>query len=69
MNLDNLLSSIDAEISLLKQARSLLSAANSFIFAKAKSKPRRKSAMSAEGRKRIADAQRKRWASQRKAVR
>lgn len=73
MSLDNLLSSIDAEIARLQQARALLAgtgirggkAVNS---SQSTSKPRRKRVMSAEARKRIGEAQRKRWAAQKKAA-
>lgn len=68
MTLDNLLSQIDAEISRLQNARRLLSGANSSIPSKVTSKPRQKRRLSAEARKRIADAQRKRWAKQKKAA-
>ena len=67
MTLDNLLASIDAEISRLQQARSLLTGANS-SSPKSTSKPRKKRRLSAEARKRIADAQRKRWAAQKKSA-
>jgi hypothetical protein len=64
MMLEQILSAIDVEIARLKQARALLSvepakkATNSTI--------RKKRGMSTEGRKRIAEAQRKRWAAQKK---
>lgn len=72
MSLDNILSSIDAELSRLKQARALLAGTSTGTHdAKpasiATAKPRRK--MSAAARKRIAEAQRKRWAAQKKAQR
>jgi hypothetical protein len=69
MSLDNVLSSIDAEIARLQQARALLAG----IDAKPASevavpkRARRKRTMSAEARKRIGEAQRKRWAAQKKA--
>jgi hypothetical protein len=63
MTLDNILSSIDFEISRLKQARALLSSdGTKNTTAAAPVRKRRK--MSAAARKRIADAQRKRWAMQ-----
>lgn len=74
MSLDNLLSSIDAEIKRLKEARALLAGtstgtrgqrAPTVAPAARKKTARRK--LSPEARKRIADAQRKRWAEQRKA--
>jgi hypothetical protein len=62
MSMNDLLSSVDSEITLLKQVRSLLSSDGSGA-------PRapRKHVMSAAARKRIGDAQRKRWAAQKKA--
>lgn len=73
MSLDNLLSTIDAEIARLQQARALLAGTSTKTRGKSaasataapKKKARRK--LSAEARKRIADAQRKRWAAQKKA--
>jgi hypothetical protein len=62
MTLDKILDSIDSEIAQLKQARALLSSdgtrktATHFVPKKRK--------MSAAARKRIGDAQRKRWAKQ-----
>ena len=71
MAIDSILSQIDAEIARLTQARSLLanlgttsiSAPKSSKTA-AKSTKRKKRVLSPEARKRIADAQRKRWAAQ-----
>jgi hypothetical protein len=64
MTFDNLLSSLDAEILRLQQARAILAGAvNSAVFPT--SKARRKRVMSEDARKRIAEAQRKRWAAQR----
>lgn len=73
MSLDNLLSSIDAEIARLQQARALLAGTGTrggrvVNSSKTTSKPRRKRVMSAEARKRIGEAQRKRWAAQKKAA-
>lgn len=70
---DSLLALIDAEIARLSQVRSLLAGAgkvaptvterkNRKIPAKAKTRKTR--VLSPEARKRIADAQRKRWAAQ-----
>lgn len=73
MAIDSILAQIDAEIARLTQARSLLAnlgtvkvAAAQTTIAKAptKSKRRKKRVLSPEARKRIADAQRKRWAAQ-----
>lgn len=65
MTIDNILASIDSEIAQLKQARTLLSGNGTKMTAAAPSPKKRK--MSAAARKRIGDAQRKRWARQ-KAV-
>jgi hypothetical protein len=71
MAIESILSQIDSEIARLTQVRSLL--ANSGKVAakfterkasKAGVKPRKERVLSAEARKRIADAQRKRWAAQ-----
>jgi hypothetical protein len=71
MAIDNILSQIDSEIARLQQARALLAnigaaapkAGRSAAKGSAKAKPRKKRFLSAEARKRIADAQRKRWAA------
>ena len=72
MAIDTILAQIDHEIARLRQARSLLtnlgsaaSRAAGSRSKKASGKPRKKRVLSAEARKRIADAQRKRWAAQR----
>lgn len=63
MTLDKILASIDAEIARLKQVRALLSSdGNKKTAAAAPGRTRRK--LSAGSRKKIADAQRKRWAKQ-----
>lgn len=73
MSNDSILVLIDAEIAKLKQVRALLANTGKIaakvlehqtaaVTAKGKGKKRR--ALSAEARKRIADAQRKRWAAQ-----
>lgn len=70
MTIESILAQIDSEIARLTQARSLLSNAGKVsaqVKSAAPSKPagrRRKRVLSAEARKRIADAQRKRWAAQ-----
>jgi hypothetical protein len=64
MNIDKILASIDSEIVQLKQARALLSG-DGTKKAPSASPVRRKRKMSAAARKRIGDAQRKRWAKQR----
>jgi len=71
MAIENILAQIDSEISRLKQARALLAnlgstgaaAGRKATGAAGKAKPRKKRVLSAEARKRIADAQRKRWAA------
>lgn len=71
MAIENILNQIDAEIALLKQARELLARTEKMrghaVAGGAKSaasKARKKRVLSAEARKRIADAQRRRWAAQ-----
>jgi hypothetical protein len=75
MSIDQLLSAIDAEIARLQQARALLAGTHTGTGGKrmtaAAAAPKKrvpKRVMSAEARKRIADAQRKRWAAQKKAA-
>jgi ElaB/YqjD/DUF883 family membrane-anchored ribosome-binding protein len=71
MAIENILAQLDSEISRLKQVRALLAtlgtvpAASGRKAGKAgtKAKPRKKRFLSADARKRIADAQRKRWAA------
>jgi 50S ribosomal subunit-associated GTPase HflX len=71
MAIESILAQIDQEIARLQQARSLLTNLGSASFRgagtakKASGKPRKKRVLSADARKRIADAQRKRWAAQR----
>jgi hypothetical protein len=64
MTLETILSSIDSEIAQLKQARALLSSDGTKTATPAIPKKRK---MSAAARKRIGDAQRKRWAKQKAA--
>lgn len=69
MAITDIISALDAEINHLRQARSLLAllAVSNALHAAAATKPatkRRKRTLSAEARKKIADAQRKRWAKQ-----
>jgi hypothetical protein len=69
MAIENILAEIDAEISRLKQARALLAtlggaasrAGAKVKKAAGKAKPRKKRVLSAEARKKIADAQHRRW--------
>lgn len=72
MTLDHILGAIDAEIAQLQQARALLAGTNARYDKRtttaAVPKQKRRKRMSAEGRKRIADAQRKRWAAQKREV-
>jgi hypothetical protein len=75
MAIDSILAQIDAEIAKLTQVRSLLATTGKVTAkvtepktekasAKAKGKTKKKRVLSPEARKRIADAQRKRWAAQ-----
>jgi hypothetical protein len=73
MAIDPILSQIDAEIARLKQVRSLLSGLGTIAVpvaepaakkTPAKAGRKKKRVLSPEARKRIADAQRKRWATQ-----
>jgi len=71
MAIENILAQIDSEIESLKQARALLASLGSgpatsgrkAAKTSAKAKTRKKRVLSADARKRIADAQRKRWAA------
>ena len=73
MTIDSILSQIDAEIARLTEVRKLLAGAGTVSKATpghkaataAPKKGRKKRVLSADARKRIADAQRKRWAAQR----
>jgi hypothetical protein len=70
MAIDNILAQIDAEIARLQQARGLLAtlgntatkAGRTAKKAPAKAKTKKKRVLSAEARKKIADAQHRRWA-------
>jgi hypothetical protein len=70
MSIESILAEIDAEIARLTQVRSLLAGSRSISPSrtinktKGPAKRRKKRVLSAEARKRIADAQRKRWAAQ-----
>jgi hypothetical protein len=71
MDVNSILASIDEEISRLKSVRQLLAGSDTTKSSpkSAPSKPARKRRrLSAEARKKIADAQRARWAKQKKAV-
>jgi hypothetical protein len=68
MAIENILAQIDSEIARLQQARGLLASMGTAPVSKAgkaagKGKRRKKRVLSADARKRIADAQRKRWAA------
>jgi hypothetical protein len=73
MAIESILTQIDAEIARLKEVRSLLAGIGTVTTkitktktkkTPAKAKGKKKRVLSAEARKRIADAQRKRWAAQ-----
>jgi hypothetical protein len=68
MAITDLISALDAEINRLQQARSILASLGATsLHSRAATKSatgKRKRKMSAEARKRIGDAQRKRWAKQ-----
>jgi hypothetical protein len=65
MNIAGMLAGIDEEIGRLQQIRSLLAGGGSGV---GNGKKKKRRTMSAEARKRIGDAQRKRWAKQKKAA-
>lgn len=75
MGLNEIVAALDDEISRLQQVRSLLAgtngnvtqAATSFAFGANEGKTRKPRKVSAEGRARMAAAQKKRWAAQKKA--
>jgi hypothetical protein len=71
MSIESILAEIDAEIARLTQVRSLLAGTRSSSGSssankstKGPGKRRKKRVLSPEARKRIAEAQRKRWAAQ-----
>jgi len=76
MGINEIVAVLDDETSRLQQVRSLLAgtkgsvtrAATSFAFGANQAKPRKRRHLSAEARVRIATAQRKRWAAQKKAA-
>lgn len=77
MEARGIIAEIDAEIARLQQARDLLGGGGGSVTTKAKpgrpkafaNKPQRiKRVLSAEARKRIGDAQKRRWAERRKAA-
>jgi len=70
MSIETILTEIDAEIARLTQVRSLLAGSRAVTSSGANSTiskgpgKKKKRVLSADARKRIADAQRKRWAAQ-----
>ena len=66
MDTAQLISEIDSEISRLQQVRALLAGGRSAVRTK---RPETRRTLSAEARARIAAAQRKRWAKQKKEMR
>jgi hypothetical protein len=70
MSIESILAQIDAEIAQLTQVRSLLTTNRAVSAKPAKAaatklgRPKKRRVLSAEARKRIADAQRRRWAAQ-----
>lgn len=68
MQVTDIIASIDQEIARLKQVRAILSDGTSTRAGNAnasKKRARKRRTLSPEARKRIADAQKKRWAAQR----
>jgi hypothetical protein len=71
VGLSEILSQIDREIALLQQARALLAGSGTRATKAAASTanaPKKKRRLSPEGRRRIAEAVKRRWAEQRKAA-
>ncbi len=69
MKIKSILSELDAEIARLTQVRKLLAGYGSAtvtakVAAKAPARARKKRVLSAEARRRIAEAQKRRWAAQ-----
>jgi hypothetical protein len=65
MTTADIVSSIDSEIARLEQVKALLTGTGSRTKA---DRPKRKYTLSPAARKRIGDAQRKRWAKQKRAA-
>ncbi len=68
MNVDSIIAALDAEIEKLNQVRALLGKHEGLALSVGQAKPSRKAkaakrTLKPEARKRIADAQRKRWAA------
>jgi hypothetical protein len=73
MDIDSILVALDAEIAQLQQVRAVLAQSGSGASVEAKTrmpakKRGSKRTLSAEARKRIAEAQKKRWAAMKKAT-
>jgi hypothetical protein len=70
MSIENVLSEIDTEIARLEQVRNLLTDTGARKLAKTSAAKGRgkKRTLSAEGRARIAAAQKKRWAAKKRAA-
>jgi hypothetical protein len=74
MPIENLLATIDAEIAKLQQARTLIAGTGKVTLGGKPAsiappkKAKRKRTLTPEARKRIADAQRKRWAAAKKTT-
>ena len=70
MSIETIIAQIDAEIAQLTQARNLLATKGAVSAKPTKSattklgRPKKRRVLSADARKRIADAQRRRWAAQ-----
>jgi len=70
MSIESIVAQIDAEIAQLTKVRTLLTSKGAVSAKPAKSattklgKPKKRRILSADARKRIADAQRRRWAAQ-----
>ncbi|HWY67565.1 MAG TPA: hypothetical protein VNX88_02810 [Terriglobales bacterium] len=68
MNKPNVLALIDAEIERLQRARQILSSNNGFGASRTfAGMPRKRRRMSAEAKRRISLAQKKRWAARKRA--
>jgi len=70
MGINEIVAALDDEISRLLAGTkgSVTNAATSFAFGANQAKPRKRRNLSAEARERIAAAQRKRWAAQKRAA-
>jgi len=70
MSIESIIAQIDAEIAQLHQVRNLLTPKGAVSAKPAKAattklgRPKKRRVLSADARKRIADAQRRRWAAQ-----